>query len=333
MQLVLDTNGLLVKIRNKSFWVTGKKINRQITPLKVDSIVVSADCMLSASAIRLAVKHGIPVYYTGRYGKTVAKLSSPHYGNIVTLRRKQVLFAESEDLIPWLVALLEEKYQNQLKALQSVDKMAFISDVDIEKAFKQLSQIQDQLLSIQSEALVTVRQKLLGIEGSLARIYWQTMASMMPDEWIFNGRSRRPASDIYNAALNYLYGMTYNLLDGAVMAAGLDPYLGFFHTDAYTRPTLVYDMIEPFRPWVDAFLADLIFSGELLPEYFQVLENGEGVRLGKKAKRILITGFHEYFNASIRYRHRQLSREKHIYRYIGEFGKKLSDWEYKKSKS
>ncbi len=324
MQLILDTNGLAIKIRNKCFWIIGKKFQRQISPHRISSISVTADCLVSTSAIRLAVKHGIPIYFSGRYGKTVAKLSSPNFGNIASLRRQQVLFAESIDAGKWVVDLFDWKYGNKIRLLTNLKKINPGRLEDIRTAINKIEDIRTSTTEVLPATIPGIRSTLLGKEGSAARIYWQTISSILPPEWQFEKRSRRPAKDPFNATLNYLYGMMYGVVDGAVMAAGLDPYLGFFHTDDYKRPTLVFDLIEPFRPWIDALLLDFIFDQKLLPTQFDF--NEEGVRIGKAAKSIVIPLFYEYINQSIRFRNKQLSRKNHIYRFVGEFAKMLLEW-------
>ena len=69
----------------------------------------------------------------------------------------------------------------------------------------------------------------------------------MPEAYRFDGRSRQPALDAVNAMLNYSYGVLYSLVERACICAGLDPFLGFLHTDNYNKKSLVFDLIEPFR--------------------------------------------------------------------------------------
>ena len=47
--------------------------------------------------------------------------------------------------------------------------------------------------------------------------------------------------------LNYSYGVLYGRVERLLILAGLDPFIGFFHCDSYKKPSLVYDLIEPFR--------------------------------------------------------------------------------------
>jgi hypothetical protein len=48
--------------------------------------------------------------------------------------------------------------------------------------------------------------------------------------------------------LNYGYGVLYSLVEKACIYAGLDPFVGFLHTDNYVKKSLVFDLLEPYRP-------------------------------------------------------------------------------------
>jgi CRISPR-associated protein Cas1 len=56
----------------------------------------------------------------------------------------------------------------------------------------------------------------------------------------------------------------------AVRRVGLDPYLGFFHTVQYGRPSLALDVMEEFRPVaVDALLVTMINLGKIKERDFR----------------------------------------------------------------
>ncbi len=49
-------------------------------------------------------------------------------------------------------------------------------------------------------------------------------------------------------------------MEKACILAGLDPCLGFLHTDNYGKPSLVFDLIEPFRILAERAVV-LLFTG------------------------------------------------------------------------
>jgi len=79
------------------------------------------------------------------------------------------------------------------------------------------------------------RQKIMGIEGTISRIYFESISKLMPEKYKFQGRSRNPAIDEFNCLLNYAYGVLYSRVERACIIAGLDPYIGFLHTDNYNK--------------------------------------------------------------------------------------------------
>ena len=65
----------------------------------------------------------------------------------------------------------------------------------------------------------------------------------------------------------------YNLLSAQVwknvLRFGLDPFMGYLHVERSGRMSLVYDLVEPFRPMVDRFIISFLrgldknsFSGD-----------------------------------------------------------------------
>lgn len=82
------------------------------------------------------------------------------------------------------------------------------------------------------------------IEAQAARRYWPLL--MGPDF-----RRNRDADDV-NALLNYGYAVMRATCARAIVAAGLHPTLGIKHSNRGNAFALADDLIEPFRPLVDA---------------------------------------------------------------------------------
>jgi CRISPR-associated protein Cas1 len=68
----------------------------------------------------------------------------------------------------------------------------------------------------------------------------------------FDGRSRRPPLDRVNALLSFVYALLRHDIESALESVGLDPAVGFLHTDRPGRPSLALDLMEEMR----AALAD-----------------------------------------------------------------------------
>jgi CRISPR-associated endonuclease Cas1 len=70
--------------------------------------------------------------------------------------------------------------------------------------------------------------------------------------------SARRAVDPANAILNYAYGVLEGQCRQALATEGFDLGCGFLHADQQYRDSLVYDLMELFRPAVDALVLALL---------------------------------------------------------------------------
>ena len=143
-----------------------------------------------------------------------------------------------------------------------------------------------QMNAFKEEPIKGCRASIMGIEGNMAKIYWRAIAECLPAPYAFSKRSRRPAEDLFNASLNYLYGMLYNTVHSACLAAGLESSVGILHQDSVNKPTLVFDMIEPFRPWADQLLIELCLSQKISEGSLEEVKGG--VRLNRSGRKVII---------------------------------------------
>lgn len=326
MQLVLDSNGISLKVRNKTFHVSKNKESRLISPYKVTSIAVLADVVFSSAAVKLATSHGIPIYFFARTGRVRARLWSPEFGNLATLRRKQVFFAETTAATQWAIGLFQLKTERQVANLKYLANRKTAQKEQVVKAIALMEKEAEKFTGYSDQLPSACSNNLMGHEGIIAKHYWGSIAPCLPEALRYLKRSRRPAEDHFNAALNYLYGMTYSVTERAVTAAGLDPYFGILHADAHRNPTFVYDMIEPFRPWVDRLLLEECLQGNILPAFFA--ETPGGFHLSKAGKAYLIPRYNEWLLSHRRSEATQRSTLNHFMAFAGEFTKMLNETDF-----
>jgi CRISPR-associated protein Cas1 len=131
------------------------------------------------------------------------------------------------------------------------------------------------------------REKIMGIEGQSAKLYWGAVKQVLPESYSWPGREGRGATDPVNCALNYGYGILYGAVERALVLAGLDPYAGFAHVDRPGKPSLTLDFIEEYRaPVVDRTVFGLVNKGVKL-------EQDERRRFTKETARMLAEKIHD----------------------------------------
>lgn len=102
-------------------------------------------------------------------------------------------------------------------------------------------------------------------EGIAAKIYWD---ELFGDEFV---RSRTGPDP--NSLLNYGYSILRAAMARAIVGSGLSPSFGLFHKNRYNAFPLADDLMEPYRPYVDAVVYQLLLDEktELSPEVKQRL--------------------------------------------------------------
>ncbi|AEE53931.1 CRISPR-associated endonuclease Cas1 [Haliscomenobacter hydrossis] len=311
MQLVLDTHGLQLTKKGGVFEVIGEKSKREISPAKLSSIAVTATVILHSDAVVLAIKNQIPILFFDRIGKVRARLWSPYFESLATLRRQQVRFAESVEGGNWMVDVFMLKAEGQVQSLRFLASKVAGQKPVLDSVIGLIKQQSRQFEKYREQMPEEMRNQMMGTEGAIARVYWQGLGAALPRQYAFNKRTRQPAEDVFNAALNYLYGMLYSVVEGGIFAAGLDPYLGILHVDEYRKPTLSYDLIEPFRPWIDQLLVLECLEKRLQTTFFT--RNQHGLFLNKEGKAFIIPLFNNFLRSTRTYFDRESTVKNHIY--------------------
>lgn len=321
MQLLLDTEGLILTAYRGAFQVQKDDVKKRISPKKVTSIAITSGCLIHSKAVKLAIEHQVQILFFDSIGKAKAKLWSPYFENIATLRRLQIKFAETPFATEWIINLFELKAEQQIKNLQYLQER---NKPLQEQLGMKIGYIRNQTKKFEQykhTPIEVCRKNIMGIEGSIAAMYWRGVADALPEDYTFERRSRRPALDIFNAALNYLYGMTYTIVEAGLFAAGLDPYLGILHTDEHKKPVLSYDLIEPFRPWIDRLLLEECFKYKIYKTHFTT--NQHGLFLNKKGKAFLIPLFNDFMMNLRLFQDIRVSNKNHIYQLAGQLAKRI----------
>lgn len=107
------------------------------------------------------------------------------------------------------------------------------------------------------------------LEARAAAYYWRNIFTDIPDF------IRDPAGPMPNSLLNYGYAIVRAMVARALVASGLLPTLGIHHHNRYNAYCLADDIMEPYRPYVDRQVLDIIgnmaVGEELTHEHKQAL--------------------------------------------------------------
>ena len=326
MELILNTFGVTLNRDNECFVITTADGRQRIPPDGIKSIQVSRGAQVTSDAVMLAVEREIEILFVDRSGNPVARVWSPKYGSISTIRKGQLNFTVPHDALEWIKEVIMQKMENQ-QALM----LLFQTDDEKQKAIvtKNIARIEDyrsKVSRLDGEVVNDVAAMLRGWEGQSSRIYFSTINMFLPEAFRFEQRSQHPAMDVTNAFLNYGYGLLYGKIEGALIKAGIDPYIGVLHRDDYNRPVLVYDVIERYRVWVDYVVYTLIAQNAITDEYYSIREDGS-YWLETLGRRVLIQSLNDYLEENVTQNGVIRSRATHLSLYVQQLAQKLKTYD------
>lgn len=310
MQLILDKPGTFLSVKNGMLHISNEEGQRDIPVDKVSSVHLSKAVAVTSEALMLAVENEIEVLLIDRRGNPIARLWSNKYGSVATIRKNQLAFSQNKEAASWIKNLLAKKMDNMTALLLILVSPGRENEKDIHTVINDLEKIKEKILQEPGDTVPEIAAALRGYEGSASRKYFQCISSYLPEQYRFESRSQHPAYDMFNCLLNYAYGMLYGKCEGALIRAGIDPYVGILHRDEYNRPVMVYDFIEQFRVWADYTVIHLCMQQVIFPDFFDI-ENGTFF-LNSSGKRILIQSFNDYLDEVVTISGLERSRNTHI---------------------
>ena len=209
----------------------------------LDRIVCFSGASISPAVIDACVKHDVGFSALSQSGRFCFRLNGPTTGNVL-LRKKQYTLP-CENRLYLAKRMLHGKLEGQATVLGRFRRNH-----------------PSELLRATEEAIRTIAEQLpmavtneglRGLEGQAARLYFDAFGRMILTEdkaFRFEGRNRRPPRDRCNAMLSFGYTLLAEICVQAVESVGLDPQVGFLHSERPGKPALALDLMEELRAQV-----------------------------------------------------------------------------------
>jgi CRISPR-associated protein Cas1 len=297
--LIADQFGSHIGKYSGRLKVTQKGETLQQAPLiHLESVsILNKGVSLSADALAACSEAGIPVYFIDSRGTPYASLYAAGLTGTVITRREQLRAYDDERGLHLGLAFAQGKVQNQVITLKYLAKNRKDTPEGetLQRAADELLNFLHALDHLAGETIEGVRDQLMGVEGNAARHYWEAIRTIVPEEYNWQTREGRGATDPINSLLNYGYGILYGQIERALVLAGLDPYAGFVHADRPGKPSLVLDLIEEFRQ----VGVDRVVFG-LVNRRFNIEQDERG-RMSEDTRRAFAQHILDHLESNVRY--------------------------------
>jgi CRISPR-associated protein Cas1 len=272
----------ITKVRERLVIEKDNQLLIQVPIIKVERILIFGRIKITVPVIELLLKEGIPTAFLTVNGKLKGFLESVCSKNIL-LRMKQ--YNRTKDQLFKLRfsrSIVRGKINNQRRLIQRF------------KSHHPDTNFDDRLVEL-NWLLEAINHKntisgLMGIEGQATAIYFAAYSKLFRDEIRFIGRNRRPPKDPVNSLLSFGYTLLTNEYFSLLSASGFDPYLSFYHTISYGRPSLALDLLEELRhPVIDMLVLELLGRRIIKSEDFN--EESDGFYLNSVGRKAFFTHY------------------------------------------
>ncbi len=267
----------------------GGEVIRSYLVEELERLVLFGKVRLSPDVVNILLDKGIETVflsYRGRYrGRLVSQLSKN-----VELRLAQYNRLKDEEFVlAFSKEVVYGKITNALNLLRDYN-------------WKQRDlQVKDEILRIKGlkerMKLQSSVDSVRGIEGAIASAYFDALKRLVKNDlFVFNARTRRPPRDPANAVLSFLYTLLFQLVEARIYVVGLDPFVGFFHTIEFGKPSLALDLMEEFRPLMDRLFLKLsnrrmLSVGDFFFRDYEGRDDEHGVYLGYEGVKKVVAAF------------------------------------------
>lgn len=223
-------------------------------------------------------------------GKFLAGVHGKEYGNVLLRKQQYRISDDKEQGVQYAKNMMIGKVYNSRWTLERTAR-DHKERVDYESIRKISAELQEGLLKIRT---VDNIDQLRGIEGELASRYFSAFDELIlnqKDDFIFQTRNRRPPMDRVNALLSFAYAVVERECANALRSVGLDPFVGFMHTDRPGRESMALDIMEEFRSILcDRFVLTLINTKTVRKDSFMKGDDG-AVLLNDKGRKIFFNNW------------------------------------------
>jgi CRISPR-associated endonuclease Cas1 len=238
------------------------KIDRSLKRI----VVTGQTGYITLDAYQWMHEHGISLTTLTLNGEMISQHTTDDTNRDTSILRAQVL----ADGTPLALEIAREIESRKLRG-QAANANILFSDSNIEARIRQYAALLEQAPTVSD---------VMGLEGKAGNEYFRAWRSLSPKwddksfarvpvHWLsFDGRGSRikqrgvkyNATDPINALLNFSYTLGYAECRSACIANGLDPRIGFVHSDKLGRDSLACDVLEMIRHHIDAYVISLIRS-------------------------------------------------------------------------
>lgn len=253
----------------------------------LEAIITFGYTGASPALMGACAQRNIDLTFMSGHGRFLARVTGEVKGNVILRKQQYRVSASKEESLKIAKNFMLGKLYNTRWVLERAAR-DYPLRLDSEKIKMQSGRIAESMKAVMQ---CKDAAELLGVEGEAASLYFSVFDQLIlqqKEDFVFDGRNRRPPLDYVNALLSFCYSLLAGMCASALEGVGLDAYVGFYHTDRPGRASLALDLMEELRSvMADRFVLTLINRKMVNKSDFVKKENGAVILTDSGRKTVL----------------------------------------------
>ena len=293
--LYIYEQGSVLTYKENRLVVTDLKEGYTSIPIEnIGNIVMFGAIQVSTACMQQLLSKGIHLTWLSKNGSYFGRLESTRHINI---DRQRMQFRKGDDenfCLELSKQFIKGKATNQRTIIVRGNR--YIKNQDMQAIIDKMAR------NIKRIDTVETIDGLMGIEGYIARLYYQAINMIIDKEFAFEKRTKRPPKDPFNAIISFGYTLLHYEIFTTLVTKGLNPYASFLHSDRHKHPALCSDLMEEWRPiLIDSLAMALLNNKKIKLEDFDYDEDTSGVFLNKDSCKKFVEEFEKRLRQEVGY--------------------------------
>lgn len=281
----------------------GDELKLRVPVHTLEGLVCWGRVSCSPPLLGLCCENGVGISFLSEQGKFIARVNGPVSGNVLLRRQQYRVADDGAGALSVARNIVTSKIANSrvvlLRAAREIGSGIMPdSNSDTQEKDQRQTELRDAANRLSwagvEAARATTIDEARGHEGMAAQAYFSVFNGMIGGDreaFQFGGRSRRPPLDRVNALLSFVYALLRHDIESALETVGLDPAVGFLHTDRPGRPSLALDLMEELRAALgDRLVLSLVNRRQVQGSGFTE-QDGVGVQMDDATRKQVVSAW------------------------------------------
>ena len=183
MEITVNTYGAYLHVKEEMFEIRIKDAEapngvrtEQRAAHKVRSIILSTGTMLSADAVKLAIKNNIDIVFVESDGFPLGRVWHTKLGSTTKIRKRQLEVSLNTEGVVWVKTWVSQKVENQLDFIKDLKKHRAQHADFLNDKIQRLEALIVSIGNLDGKNVAEIADILRGYEGTAGRLYFETLS-------------------------------------------------------------------------------------------------------------------------------------------------------------